>query len=127
MLDGIRRPAKFEKEQLATTIVNVMHLVGQFRKSDERSMELRLNRVGFALKNNLPYITTLYKIIAEREPNFIYKQEIIKGVPELIVGMTIIVALDNIVQSIQPSIPYPIADSAFMQLADECRISIENF
>jgi hypothetical protein len=129
MLDGIERPStiKKSKREFASIIVDMMAFVGQLKNSDEISMAFRLNRVGLTFKANLPKLTKLYNDISSEEPLFIYRQEIILGKPELIVGNSIIVALHNIITSVQPSLDYPIADEAFYDLVTECKNKVEEY
>lgn len=129
MIEGVTRPylIKQHKTEFASLVVYLMTSVGKFRQSNEERNQLYLSRLAHALKQTLPQLTLLFKRINSIEPCFIYKQELQEGKPELIVGASVIIALDNIVKSIQPSLDSPIANDGFNEIVEECKRQVATF
>lgn len=129
MIEGVKRPThiKQDKAEFASLVVYLMTSVGKFRQSTEERNQLYLGRLAHALKQTLPQLTLLFKKINTVEPCFIYKQELQEGTPELIVGASVIIALDNIVKAIQPSLDSPIINDGFNEIVIECKRQVETF
>jgi hypothetical protein len=129
MIEGVTKPhlIKQDKAEFASLVIYLMTSVGKFRQSTEERNQLYLGRLAHGLKQTLPQLTLLFKRINSIEPCFIYKQELQEGTPELVVGTSVIIALDNIVKSIQPSLDSPIANDGFNEIVKECKKQVETF
>ncbi|RZK43060.1 MAG: hypothetical protein EOO90_05240 [Pedobacter sp.] len=129
MIEGVTKPhlIKQDKAEFASLVIYLMKSVGKFRQSTEERNQLYRGRLAHALKQSLPQLTLLFKKINTIEPCFIYKQELQEGIPELIVGASVIIALDNIVKSIQPSLDNPIANDGFNEIVAECKRQVDTF